>query len=104
MQDILGKHIVEQQALVKSFLHLKVAALRPVDEACIDELSKNLTRQVIRKGTEFDVRLYCCLHALLLRALMTLLCPLEAHFKGLPLSVTQRAETVSGTEGCGTEG
>ena len=63
MQDILGKGIVEKQGLVKSFLHLKVAALTNVEEDSIDELSKYLTRQVISTGTEFDVRLQSCANA-----------------------------------------
>jgi hypothetical protein len=51
----LGKHTLEKQGLMKSFLHLKVEALRNVDKADLEDLSQHLTQQVIASGAEFDV-------------------------------------------------
>jgi hypothetical protein len=57
LQEVLGKHMIERQGLAKSFLTLRVEALRGADDAALGDLSRHLASHEIAAGTEFDVRL-----------------------------------------------
>ena len=48
--------MLERQGLAKSFLTLKVEALRECDDDDLDDLARYLTHTTIPAGTEFDVR------------------------------------------------
>ena len=56
VQEVLGKHMLEQQGLTRSFLSLRVDALRDVVPAECEELARYLTHSVMPAGSEIDVR------------------------------------------------
>jgi hypothetical protein len=58
LQEILGKHLLKQQGLTKSFLRLRVEALRPLPDSSLESFVRHLEARKLGESFEVDVR--CC--------------------------------------------
>lgn len=55
LQDILGTYLRREQGLMKSFLQLRVEALRSVEDDALDQLVKHLESRELAQGFEVEV-------------------------------------------------
>lgn len=58
LQEILGTYLRREQGLMKSFLQLRVEALRSADDGALDHLVKHLESRELGKG--FEVEVFFC--------------------------------------------
>jgi len=55
VQEILGTYLRREQGLTKSFLQLRVEALRSADDGAMDDLVKHLESRELAQGFEIEV-------------------------------------------------
>lgn len=62
LQEILGTYLRREQGLMKSFLQLRVEALRSVEDDALEHLVKHLESRELSQGFEVEVLPFHSLH------------------------------------------